>query len=317
MSDVPKSVADADQELDALLEGLEKGSVPDPEVPAPTPETPVTGQPKVETPVDDPPEPPKPGLEKQLEKAEQRYRTLEGMMKADRKRQAEIIEGLQEQLAAQKAAEVEAPLDVASILSEDEMAQFGEDGVRVLEKLAGAIAAKEVSKKALEVERRLNDMQKRVDHAEASSEGNTTWDLVEKINPGAKQINASDHGWFAFLEEPDPVSGTSYRDIGQAAASVNDIQRLSELIDLYRESANLVKPVIPVKPSQNVHVAPPNDGNSPQSAKREYTQDEVRDFYHARALGKESPMTKGLNADQLQALEADIDAAMEEGRIKL
>ena len=162
-------------------------------------------------------------------------------------------------------------------------------------------------------------MQKRVDHAEAAGEGNTTWDLVEKLNPGSKEINAKDQGWFAFLTEVDPVSGSLYRDIGEAAAGVNDAQRLSELIDIYRLSANLVKPVIPVKPNQ-APVAPlNNDGNNnvPESQARFYTQDEIREFYDNRARGLRTGITAGLTAEQVEALEADIDAALEEGRVTL
>lgn len=314
---LPTAVAKETAELDALMDSLEKGIVPSPEAPVAPIEDPNAAPPAVETPVDDPPAPPPPDLEKQLATADQRFRTLEGMMKADRKRQAEIIGGLEQQLAAQAVAEVEAPLDISEILTEDERTEFGASGIAVLEKLAGAIAAKEVSKKALEVERRLDDMQRRVDQAEAAGDGKSTWDRVDKINPGAKAINANDVGWFAFLTEVDPISGNLYRDLGEAAAGVDDIQRLSELIDTYRLSANLAKPVIPVKPSQTP-VAPQNDGNrSDQSPARIYSQDEIREFYDHRARGLRKGITAGLTPEQVEALETDIDAAMEEGRVKL
>jgi len=317
MGDLPSAIADADEGLDNLLSQLEKGAVPDPEVPATAPEAPVAPEPVVETPKDNVPEPVTPDLEKQLEKSNQRYKTLEGMMKADRKRSTELIQGLEQQLADRKAAEVEAPLDVSTLLSEEEQAEFGESGIAVLEKLAGAIAEKAISKAQLEVEQKLSDMEDRVDQAEASSEGNTTWDLVEKLNPGSKAINKSDPGWFAFLAEVDPVSGSLYRDIGEAAASVNDARRLAELIDTYRESANLAKPAVPVKPSQTP-VAPKDDGsNQPPSEKRVYSQDEIREFYDNRTRGLRKGITANLSVEQMNALELDIDVAMEEGRVKL
>lgn len=317
--DLPAALAEENKGLDALLDSLEMGpEVPSPEVPAPAPEAPVATPTAVETLEDDAQPLVKPDLEKQLERADHRYRTLEGMMKADRKRQAEIISELEQQLAAQRVAEAEAPLDVGALLTEEEAAQFGEEGIRVLEKLAGAIAVKEVSKKALEVEQQLRDMQKRVDHAEAATEGNTTWDLVEKINPGSKEINASDQGWFAFLETVDPVSGSLYRDIGQAAASVNDIQRLSQLIDTYRTAANLAKPAIPVKPNQAPVALKNNDGNRQlESDKRVYSQEEIREFYDHRARNIRKGMTANLTEEQILALEVDIDAALEDGRVRL
>jgi len=314
--DLPKSVADADKELEALLDSLETGEVPSPEVPAPTPEAQADPQAAVDTPVDDP-VPAKPDLESQLEKSNARYKTLQGMMTANAERSREIIEGLKEQVAANKAAQVEAPLDVDSILSEEEKAEFGEKGVAVLQKLASAIATKEISKASLEVDRRLKEMQVRVDQAEANTEGNTTWDLVERINPGAKAINKNDPGWFEFLATADPVSGRLYRELGEAAANVNDVQRLSGLIDAYRASANLVKPKIPVKPAQ-APPAPSNDGNrQPGSEKRIYSQDEIREFYDNRARGIRKGITANLNAEQLETLEVDIDAAIEDGRVKL
>ena len=259
--DLPKSVADADKQLEALLDSLETGEVPSPEVPAPTPEAHVEPEPVVDTPVDDP-DTEKQDLTAQLDKSNARYKTLQGMMAANAQRSKDIIDELKDQVAANKTAQVEAPLDVSSILSEEEMAEFGDKGVAVLQKLAGAIATKEISKAGLEVDRRLREMQERVDQAEANTEGNTTWDLVERINPGAKAINASDPGWFEFLTTADPVSGRLYRELGEAAAGVNDVHRLSELIDAYRTSANLAKPKIPVKPKQ-APPAPNNDGRSP------------------------------------------------------
>jgi hypothetical protein len=315
--DVPNAIAENDKELDALLEKLEKGpEVPSPEAP-PATEGLQAPEIKVDTPVDNPPSTVTPDLADKLEKAEQRYKTLQGMMTANDHRNREIIEGLKEQVEANRVAQVEAPLDVSSILTEEEAAEFGENGVIVLEKLAGAIAAKEISKASLEVEQKLEAMRMRVEQAEAASTGNTTWDLVERINPGAMEINATDPGWFAFLDTADPISGRLYRELGQAASQVNDIQRLSELIDAYRLSANLAKPSIPVKPNQ-ASSAPQNDGNrQPQSDKRTYSQDEVREFYDHRARGVRKGITANLNAEQLTALEADIDAAMEEGRVKL
>lgn len=316
--DLPTAVAEENAGLDALMDSLEKGVVPSPEVPAIAPEVPVAPVAPVETPVDDPPTPAPTDLEKELAKSQQRFNTLEGMMKADRKRSVEIIDGLERQLAARVVAEVEAPLDIGSLLTEDEVGQFGEEGIAVLEKLAGAIADKAISKKSLEVEQKLAEMQRRVEQAEAAGSGNTTFDFVEKINPGAKDINEKDQGWFDFLETVDPVSGSRYLDIGNAAAKVNDVQRLSQLIDIYRLSANLAKPVIPVKPSQTP-VVPKNDGNNPVplAEKRSYSQDEVREFYDNRIRGLKKGITANLTSEQIEALELDIDAAMEEGRVIL
>jgi GTPase SAR1 family protein len=314
--DLPNAIADNDKQLDELLLQLEKGEVPVPEVAA-TPENP-TPEAKVDTPEDDPKPKAKPDLETELGKAQARYKTLQGMMTADANRSKDIIEELKEQLAANRVAQVEAPLDVSTILTQDEVDTFGEEGVKVLEKLAGAIATKEISKATLEVEQKLEAMRKRVEQAEATTGGNTTWDRVEKINPGALEINKSDQGWFEFLETADPVSGRLYRDLGEAAANVDDLQRLSELIDIYRLSANLAKPAIPVKPAQTATKVPTNDGNRQRaSEKRTYSQEEVREFYDHRARGIGKGITANLNAKQLEALEADIDAAMEEGRVTL
>jgi hypothetical protein len=315
--DLPKSVADNDRDMEALLEQLEKGAVPAPEAPAPTAEAPLVPEPVVETKVDDPLIPNDRNLEIRLEKSEARYNTLKGMMTANATRSKEIIDGLTDQVAANKVAQVEAPLDIGSLLTEAEQAEFGESGVVVLEKIARAIASKEISKASLDVEQKLEAMRKRVDQAEASSEGNTTWDLVEKINPGSKLINKNDEGWFEFLDGVDAVSGRPYRNLAEAASQANDIQRLSELIDAYRLSANVAKPKVSVKPSQTPP-APNNDGNRQQeSEKRKYSQEEVREFYDHRARGIRKGITAKMNAEQIEALEVDIDAAMEEGMVIL
>jgi hypothetical protein len=156
-------------------------------------------------------------------------------------------------------------------------------------------------------------MRERVLQAEATAEGNSLWDLVEKVNPGAKQINAEDAGWFTFLAQVDPISGRLYRELGEAAAQIGDIQRLAELIDAYRKSANLAKPVVPVKPSQRP-TAPLHDGSrKPEVKGKRYTQTEIREFYDAQARGN----LKGMTPEEIQAKEDDIDAAMMEGRVDL
>lgn len=313
MGDLPSAVADNDKELEALLESLETGAPLAPEAPAMQTEEVEEVVEQVDTLADSPPAV-DPALTEQLEKSEQRYQTLQGMMRADAKRQQDIIEELKEQVAANKVAEVEAPLDVSAILSEDEQAEFGEAGVKVLEKLAQAIAAKEISKATLEVEHRLDEMRKRVDEAEANASGHTLWDQVEKANPGAKAINESDPGWYDFLDQVDPMSGRANRELGEAAAQAGDVFRLSQLIDAYRNSANMVKPKAApgVKPNQSQAPTPSQDGNKRTPTATIYTQDDIRDFYQGCALGN-----LGLSAEQIAAKEADIDAAMEEGRVKL
>jgi hypothetical protein len=317
--DLPSAVLKDNEDLDALMDLLEKGEVPAPEANAPqeVPEIKPVVEAGIETPpVVDDPVTPTPKTDE--DRADHRYKTLEGMMRANDRRSAEIISGLRDQLETQRVARVETPLDVDAILNETELAEFGEGGIAVLQKLAGAIATKEIEKASLAVDQKLDAMRRRVDLAEASAEGTGTWDHVEAINPGAKAINGSDAGWFAFLTTVDPVSGREYRELGEAAAGVNDYQRLSMLIDTYRESANLAKPVPSVKPPQT-RTALKTDGNdTPPVNAIVYTQDEVRDFYMARALGKPFTLRGKLQkADTLDALEADIETAMEEGRIKI
>jgi hypothetical protein len=317
--DLPNAVLKDNENLDALLDMLEKGEVPSPEANAPqeVPETTPPVATGIDTPADDPPAP-EPKLNEDLNKADHRFKTLEGMMRANDRRSAEIIQGLREQLETQRVAQVETPLEVNTILNETELAEFGENGIAVLQKLAGAIASKEIEKASLVVDQKLEAMRQRVDQAEASAEGTGTWDHVEAINPGAKAINGSDIGWFTFIKTVDPVSGRTYRELGEAAAGVQDYQRLSTLIDTYRASANLAKPAPSVKPPQT-HTVPKTDGNdTPKVNLIVYTQDEVRDFYMARALGKPFTLRGKLQkADTLDALEADIETAMEEGRINL
>jgi hypothetical protein len=313
---------ESDQELDKLLESLEKGT-PTPEAPAPKEEEVIEAQPladpEIETVKDDPPVPPTLDLAEQLEKSEQRFRTLEGMMKADQRRSAEIISGLEERLEEQKVAQVEAPLDLKSVLTEEEMGQFGEEGIEVLRKLSGALVQRQVEKATLKVEQKLKEMQLRVQQAEATAEGTTIWDEVDAMNPGAKAINAKDTGWFAFLAQTDPISGRTYRELGSAATNVGDIQRLSQLIDTYRMSANLAKPVPPVKPAPKPRV-PQHDGNQHPEKRKGliFTQDEIREFFLAVALGKPVMVNgKRLSPAEVTKRESDIDAAIEDGRIQL
>lgn len=312
-NDIPKAIADEDAELDALLTRLETGPPPAaPEVPAVKEEEvvkPAVSDTLVDVPLEATPAP----QGEEFQKMQQKYSTLQGMMKAESNRTNQIIGDLQEQLKEQKQTQTEAPLDVSKILSEDELAQFGDDGVAVITKMAEAIAAREIARARQDVEGRLADLQNKVDQNASTATGNTLWDQIEQANPGAKAINDTDPGWFTFLDLTDSMSGRTYRELGEAAANVGDVNRLSQLIDAYRKHTGATKPPAPpVKPVQAPTVAPLNNDGERQPEQKVYKESEIRAFYDGITRGK-----SGLTAEQAQVEEDDIDAAIEEGRVQM
>lgn len=307
MNDVPNAVLEQDEELNKLLESLETGEESEEEA---AEEVEEEVEEVVETVEDDPNDLENQRLKDELEKANQRYSTLQGMMRADQQRTREIISELERKVGEAQRVELEKPLNVGEILTEDELAEFGEAGVATLQKLAGAIAAREIARAKAEVDAKMAELMAKVDQAQASAEGRTIWDSVERINPGSKAINAGDQEWFAFLEETDPISRRTYRELGQAAASVGDVQRLSDLVDFYRKRTGKVKAKPVAKPAPGRPSAQ-NDGRQ-QTQKRIWTQDEAKKFYEDVARG-----TSRMSPEQVAAVEADLEAAMEEGRFKL
>lgn len=342
---IPQAVLEAEKEAEAAAEEYDKavqeaeGIPVEPiEVPIdadeptePEPDEPLVQTPEPNKPVNEPVAEGTPETEKALEKAKARYDTLLGKYNKEVPRFQEAMarmEGELNALKATKAAEPAAPkpepveVNPLKYLKDQEIEDFGADLVDMHARIAKGTSEAEVAKSAAELretQAQLEDRIAQLEREKVSSAGNDLWDRVESQFPGAKKINDSDPLWHDFLAGTDPVSGISYRKIGQTAMGIGDVSRIVGLLSTYAEEAGLETDTLEA-PEDEAPAAEPvvkpkksRGGKKPTQPKEKpvYTEAQVTQYYENVARGRFKGKEK-----EAEAIEREIELAMEEGRIR-
>jgi|TARA_Y100000289_G_scaffold27509_1_gene27070 hypothetical protein len=138
---------------------------------------------------------------------------------------------------------------------------------------------------------------------------NAFWETVEKFYPGARALNTSDTGWFAFLNLYDSKSGLKNRDLGADAINNADVATLVDLLNAYKPLSSA--------PNNSTEVSPkPETTNHARNVelpqKPVFTKANVNLFYKDLADGRFKG-TKGRK--EAEEIEAQIMEAAQEGRI--
>jgi hypothetical protein len=131
-------------------------------------------------------------------------------------------------------------------------------------------------------------------------------------------MNKSDALWHSFLNEADPVSGLTYRDIGTKAIRDGNVKRMVNLISIFRQvydgaadgnTGNTDKGTVPVPVAKPVGSRRPTQA-PPAPVPKTYKESEVQKFYADVTRGAYKGREK-----EAEALEAEYDLALNEGRI--
>ena len=309
---VPVAVREQAEAADKLLE---KEAAAEKSLETPAPESSdVTSAPKEQPPVqqDD-----NTKLRGQLATSEQRYNTLRGKYNAEIGGVNTTIRDLQSQIQEfrQKAPVVpEKPQEPAGLthLNEEERERYDKDSLDLQSRVALGVAEREVEK--LRAERKV--IENRVTLLEESRQTNQTsdlWNKVEKLCPGANDINDSDSEFFEFLNQIEPLSGASYREIGVSATNVGDVKRLADLVNAYKAATgkevalNDNKRVLSQQKPGNSKVITPVTA---QPKKRVVPASEINSFYQDKALSHLK-----VSAKEGNELEQEYDEAERENRV--
>lgn len=316
---LPKQVQLQAEEADRLerqLLGIE-GENPDTgsKAPAEQVEEPVAGE---TTPVPEPTqEAPKPTTDPE-ETWEARYRSLQGRWNAEVPRlQAEI-----KQLTAQfntVTSKLEAmervKVEPERLVTDNDVEAFGSDLIDVIERKAREVASSMVGTEMVELKARnaeLEQMLSGVSERQVSNDRRAFFAELERLVPDYEATNV-DPGFLDWLAEVDPLSGMARQEYLTAAYQHFDIGRTAALFNTYRQ---LTAPA-PQPPARKLErqVAPGTSKVSTavtqNASEKMWSQAEIEGFYRDVQRG----FYRG-NEAELARIEAEIDSAVAEGRIR-
>ena len=228
-------------------------------------------------------------VQTELEKSEQRYRTLHGMIR----KKDEDLKSM-EQLLAQMEAQAAPP----PVSDESDIAEFGEDFVRMVER--------RIDQKFKELDRRVRQTERSTQEAQtevAQSRQQRFYNELANRVPDWKEIDNSPEfaGWLK--------KSNTRVDLVRKAMSQFDTEALVELFDQYKAVTGTGQKG-PARPSLERKVAPSKGRASAVATapdQKVWTRSEVAQFYrNARQLPRK----------EFEATQREIFAAQREGRVQ-
>lgn len=197
-----------------------------------------------------PKDPPAAKDDEPTESWEQRYRTAQGLLKAESQRWAAERRELQVEIedlkkAVAKPAEKQPAKDPAKPLVTDaDLETYGPELLDVIGRKAQEMAAQIVDARMAELKPELESTKKQVtDIAQQSYKTNEDkfYGELERSVPDWKAIN-TDQNWLAWLGEVDPLSGVPRQRYLDNAAQQLDHAHVARLFNAYKESAGIETP---------------------------------------------------------------------------
>ena len=323
---LPKQVEAQLKALEELEKQIANGQNPAPANPQdqpgdPNPSDP-PADPKPANPEPKPAEPKPAPVEPEVpeETWQQKYRTLKGMYDAEVPRLHSDLRDLRAEVDKLRKATETKPVEPAKpaaptkLVTDEEVATFGQDLIEVQRKVAREVAMefqKDIEDLRAENQKlltQLTDTGSRV--SEASFE-----QRLHRMVPNFEAVNA-DPRWIAWLNEVDPILRGPRKNIAQHAFNSGDAEAVAHYVRLFEASvapapsaepnaANAEELERQIQPSRSVSSAP-----SPSPKGKIYTDSDIQKlFKKAVDLG-----AKG-RIDDAAKLEAEIDAAYREGRV--
>ena len=211
-----------------------------------------------------------------------------------------------------------APVDAFDgVFSEQDEATFGTDGLDIVKKATKTAIDKATKPLKDQLDKaeadRISSLRAQAASHEAASYGKFISDL-ENLAPDYKEVNVNP-GFLEWMKLPDTYSGITRAKLFSAAEGSKDVSRVAEF---FVEYSNLVKPTKPADPMDK-HITPVGGGSASSTPRNNkgtkdqvvILQSEINAFY--------TSVSKGHYAgrhDEVLAIEAQIDQALLEGRIK-
>lgn len=319
---LPKQVEAQLRELEQIERQLAESQNPAPADPEPQPtETPPADPPTPEPtepepkPVDSKPTPTEPAVAE--ETWQSRYIALKGKYDAEVPRLHADLREFKAQLETLRKAVETKPVDTKKpavaekLVTDADVQAFGEDLIEVQRKVAREVAA--------EFRSELDAM--KAENEKLREQLNTTGSQVSEASfeqrlyrmvPDFQEVNA-DPRWINWLNEVDPLLRAPRKTVAQEAFNHGDAEAVAHYVGMFKASITPAESVNDkaaelekqIQPKRSATTAPV----SPQA--RIYTDAQIQKMFQKSVeLGSRG------QRDEAAKLEAEIDAAYREGRVK-
>lgn len=258
-------------------------------------------------------------LKEQVRASEQRWKVLQGMIN----KKDEELDKMRELFAHLSAAQAPGNQDQGqqvqeALLSSAEVDEYGEKYIDMVRRAGREGARMELAALMHGVEERFKVLEQAVGGVQTSSAQTAQSAFLaelERLVPTYKQLN-TDPGFAQWLDQIDPATGVSKKDLLTHAVRAMDVTRTAWFFNTYAQAIAPTTPVdiadAPIIPSKESLVAPGRRqaAVTPQQAsgKRTWTRNNITQLYELRRQGR-------VSAKEFNDLEKDLFLAQTEGRV--
>lgn len=298
MSSLPRAVVEAERRAEEIYQSLQATQQPETQ-PEPDPQIPDGGE---AAPENVPVQEATPQSEEDRT-WESRYKSLIGKYNAEVPRMASENKELRQQLDSVKR-EIDqlkaAPKQ--SLVKPEEVAEYGENLVDLIRRAA----REEVTAK----DREIAELKSRLDNHETVTVQSRTDSFYKTLTdrvPDWVELNENP-AFLAWLNEYDEFAGRSRQALLHDAEQALDAIRVAKFFETWKKTQTNRQQ----QTNRSLEAQAVPDGSqtvSPPAAKKIWTRNEVAGFYASVRDGR-------INDQQAAAIEADINAAISEGRIR-
>jgi len=308
------------------IEAIEKQLMQPAEAPAPQPQDPpadpAPAEPTDPKPADPEPKPvePTPAPAEPTvaeEKWEQKYKTLKGMYDAEVPRlHAELrelkatVESLRKATET-KPAEPTKPAAPEKLVTDEDVAAFGQDLIEVQRKVAREVAA-EFRKDIDDLRAENATLREQLTKTGTQVVEATFEQRLHRLVPDFDTVN-TDPKWVEWLNEVDPLLRGPRKMVAQDAFNRGDAEAVADYVKLFKQATAPVEPTPKVAEELERQIQPSRSASSAQTpspkGKVYSTGDIDKMFQKVAQLGNQGKV------DEARKLEAEIDAAYMEGRV--
>lgn len=308
---LPKSVQRELDAADALVAQMAAPAQPEAQPPVQTEPSPVVQEPVVQ-----PPEAPAPQPE--LAELRQSLRTLQGKYDAEvprlhellraASRQRELLVVENQELKAKVETLSKAPAAPVSVVTNEDIDEFGEDMVAFVRRVAGAEVAGVKPAIMSEIEPIRQKVATVAETVQVSAE-DKYWEAVYRAVPDLDTVN-TDQRWLTWLAQVDPLVGHKRQDLLDNAVSSMNLARTLAIVGAWKESLG---PAAAPRPNELESQVTPTRSAAGSDAgvqtAKIWTQAEYNAVFDPRRTARMDPK-------EVARAQAEADRAAAEGRVQ-
>jgi hypothetical protein len=246
----------------------------------------------------------------------QKYKTLQGMYDKEVPRLHAEVKDLKAELSTLSAkleTKEEQKKQLESLVTDEDVKNFGEDLIEVQRKVAKEVAA-EYDAKLQAYEAKIAALEQNIGTTQSSVAESSFEAKLHRLVPDFDAVN-TDPKWIAWLDEVDPVLRGPRRTVAEQAFTSGDAEGVAYYVDMFKQSMAPEPTPEVEKPNKELErqIQPSRKASSatPTSQKgKVYSASQIASMFK-----KAVTLSSTGRIDEANKLEAEIDAAYMEGRV--